>query len=230
MKIAIINFPGSNRERDMSMAFESIVGVKPIEIWHQNTEMPDVDLIVIPGGFSYGDYLRSGAMAAHSPIIKEIYNRARKGIKILGVCNGFQILTEMGLLPGILMRNANLKFICKMINLEINCENLKFSGDYHKGQIINIPVAHHDGNFFADDKTINELENEGRIAFRYCGPLGEITQEFNVNGSRNNIAGIFNNEGSILGMMPHPENAIDDQFGGIDGKGLFRSIAGNLLG
>ena len=230
MQVAIINFPGSNRERDMSKAFESVAGVKPIEIWHQNTEMPNVDLIVIPGGFSYGDYLRSGAIAAHSPIIKEIYSRAKKGIKVLGICNGFQILTEMGLLPGILMRNANLKFICKMINLEINYKNSIFTSDYYKGQIINIPVAHHDGNFFADDETINILENEGRIAFRYCGPLGEVTKEFNINGSRNNIAGILNNDGSILGMMPHPENAIDDQFGGSDGKVLFKSIVGNLLG
>ena len=176
MQVAIINFPGSNRERDVSKAFESVAGVKPIEIWHQNTEMPNVDLIVIPGGFSYGDYLRSGAIAAHSPIIKEIYSRAKKGIKVLGICNGFQILTEMGLLPGILMRNANLKFICKMINLEINYKNSIFTSDYYKGQIINIPVAHHDGNFFADDETINILENEGRIAFRYCGPLGEVTK------------------------------------------------------
>ena len=136
----------------------------------------------------------------------------------------------MGLLPGILMRNANLKFICKMINLEINYKNSIFTSDYYKGQIINIPVAHHDGNFFADDETINILENEGRIAFRYCGPLGEVTKEFNINGSRNNIAGILNNDGSILGMMPHPENAIDDQFGGSDGKVLFKSIVGNLLG
>ena len=230
MQVAIINFPGSNRERDVSKAFESVAGVKPIEIWHQNTEMPNVDLIVIPGGFSYGDYLRSGAIAAHSPIIKEIYSRAKKGIKVLGICNGFQILTEMGLLPGILMRNANLKFICKMINLEINYKNSIFTSDYYKGQIINIPVAHHDGNFFADDETINILENEGRIAFRYCGPLGEVNKEFNINGSRNNIAGILNNDGSILGMMPHPENAIDDQFGGSDGKVLFKSIVGNLLG
>ena len=228
MKAAIIIFPGSNRERDMVMALESSLGQPPIKVWHGDIEFPEVDLIVLPGGFSYGDYLRSGAMAAHSPIISEVKKRAEKGVHILGVCNGFQILTETELLPGALIRNANLKFICKDIHLKIERDDTIFTQCYSVGNIICVPVAHHDGNYFADNETLKMLENDGRVGFRYCGPDGKIDEAHNLNGSRNNIAGIYNKRGTILGMMPHPENAIEEMLGGIGGRPIFDGILTGL--
>ena len=228
MKAAIIIFPGSNREGDMVMALESSLNEAPIEVWHGDIEMPKVDLIVLPGGFSYGDYLRSGAMAAHSPIISEVKRQAERGVYVLGVCNGFQILTETKLLPGALMRNANLKFICNDIYLKVERADTIFAQSYNVNDIIRVPVAHHDGNYFADTETLKILENEGRIAFRYCGPEGEIDEAHNLNGSQNNIAGIYSEHGKILGMMPHPENAVESMLGGTGGRPMFAGISAGL--
>lgn len=228
MKAAIIIFPGSNRERDMVMALESSLGMSPIKVWHGETQLPKVDLIVLPGGFSYGDYLRSGAMAAHSPIINEVKKQAKKGVYVLGVCNGFQILTETGLLPGALMRNANLKFICKDVYLRLERNDTIFSRGYSVGEVIRVPVAHHDGNYFADDETLKILEGEGRVGFRYCDSGGQVDESNNLNGSRNNIAGIYNNRGTILGMMPHPENAVEKMLGGTGGKLMFDGVFAGL--
>ena len=230
MKAAVILFPGSNRERDMVMALEASLGTPPLEIWHGDTDLPDVDLIVVPGGFSYGDYLRSGAMAAHSPIIREVKDRAEKGVHVLGVCNGFQILTETGLLPGALMRNANLKFICKDVHLKVERNDTPFAQGYNVDDVMRVPVAHHDGNYFADDETLKELEDEGRVGFRYCGPDGAVDDANNINGSRNNIAGIYNKRGTILGMMPHPENAVERLLGGLGGKPMFDGLVAGLEG
>jgi len=228
MKVAVIIFPGSNREREMVMALESSLGKPPMEVWHGDIELPSVDLIVLPGGFSYGDYLRSGAMAAHSPIIKEVKKQAEKGVHVLGVCNGFQILTETGLLPGALMRNANLKFICKDVNLKLERNNTIFTQGYNINDVVRVPVAHHHGNYFADDETLKEIEDDGRVGFRYCRSDGKVDEANNLNGSCNNIAGIFNKRGTILGMMPHPENAVEIMLGGIGGKPMFNGIVTGL--
>ncbi len=219
MKSALIIFPGSNRDRDMIKAVKKISKKEPILVWHKETNLPDVDVIIIPGGFSYGDYLRSGAIAARSPIMKQIKQAAIKGVRILGVCNGFQILTEAGLLPGALMRNKSLHFVCKTVKLEVINNKSDFTAGYKKKQIINCPVAHHDGNFFADEKTLSEIEANEQVAFRYANGT-------NPNGSLNNIAGIFNKEKNVLGMMPHPENLIEKAHGGTDGRTLFESLLG----
>ena len=224
MKTAILVFPGTNREHDMAAAVRSVSGKDPMMVWHAETEIPEADLIILPGGFSYGDYLRSGAIAARSPIVADLLEKAKQGVRILGVCNGFQILTETGILPGALMRNAGLTFICKETKLRVERDDTIFTSSYKKGQIMRCPVAHHDGNFFADDNTLKMLEDEGRVLFRYCDAAGEASAEANINGSRNNIAGIMNARGTILGMMPHPENLIEDLHGGLDGRGLFESL------
>ena len=228
MKSAIIVFPGSNRERDMVMALEATSGKSPFLIWHGEAELPQIDLIVIPGGFSYGDYLRVGCMAAHSPIIREVITRAEMGVHVLGVCNGFQILTETGLLPGVLMRNASLRFICKDVHLIVEQNETPFLNRYDADQVIRVPIAHHDGNYFADEATLDELEGEGRIALRYCGPNGDVAPQHNPNGSQRNIAGIYSKRGNILGMMPHPEDAVERLVGGLGGKPLFESLAATL--
>ena len=217
MKSAVIVFPGSNRDRDMIAALTKISGTAPAIVWHKDTEMPDVDLIVIPGGFSYGDYLRSGAIAARSPIMDTVRERAATGVKVLGVCNGFQILTEAGLLPGVLMRNASLKFVCREVKLQAVNVDTTFTHGYAKGQIFRCPVAHHDGNFFADPETIKSIEANGQVAFRYA-------EGTNPNGSINDIAGIFNADKTVLGMMPHPENLIESAQGGIDGRAFFKGM------
>ncbi|UJQ95374.1 phosphoribosylformylglycinamidine synthase subunit PurQ [Mariluticola halotolerans] len=217
MKSAVIAFPGSNRDRDMIAAITDISGEAPALVWHKDTDVPDVDLIVIPGGFSYGDYLRAGAIAARSPIMQTISERAAKGVKILGVCNGFQILVEAGLLPGVLMRNASLRFVCREVKLEVSNNQTVFTSAYAQGQIVRCPVAHHDGNYFADADTIKALEDNNRVAFRYA-------EGTNPNGSINDIAGIVNEAGNVLGMMPHPEDLIEAAHGGIDGRGLFDSV------
>jgi phosphoribosylformylglycinamidine synthase len=216
MKSAVVQLPGLNRDRDMIAALTKISGKAPVTIWQTETDIPDVDLIVIPGGFSYGDYLRCGAIAARMPVMQAIKAKAEAGVKVLGVCNGFQILVEAGLLPGALMRNASLKFVCKEIKLEVVNANTDFSRAYEQGQIIRCPVAHHDGNYFADADTLNTIEDNGQVVFRYAGGT-------NPNGSVNDIAGIVNAKGNVLGMMPHPENLIEAAHGGADGRGLFAS-------
>jgi len=225
MKTAIIVFPGSNRERDMVMALRRSFGSDPAMVWHKDTELPDVDLIVVPGGFSYGDYLRAGAMGAHSPVMRTVKERADKGVAVLGVCNGFQILTEAGLLPGALMRNAGLKFVCKTVHLRVETAQSVFTSGYADGQTIAVPVAHNDGNYFADDATLDRLEDRGLVAFRYVDEAGAEAEPANPNGSRRNIAGIFNDTKTVLGLMPHPEDAIDPLHGGTDGRGLFDGLA-----
>jgi len=224
MKAAVILFPGTNRERDAVAAIEAVSGVKPTVVWHRDTELPDVDLIVVPGGFSYGDYLRSGAMAAHSPIMREVKARAERGVRVLGICNGFQIVTEAGLLPGVLMPNARLKFICDTIDLRVETTDSPFTAKYAMGQHVRFPVAHHDGNYWADPETVKRLEGEGRVAFRYVSPGNEIDPAWNPNGSVAGIAGVLNEARNVLGLMPHPEDATDSLHGNLDGKPMFEGL------
>lgn len=216
MKSAVLQLPGLNRDRDMIAALTKISGHAPVTIWQTETTLPDVDLIVIPGGFSYGDYLRCGAIAARMPVMQAVKAAAERGVKVLGVCNGFQILLEAGLLPGALMRNASLKFVCKEIKLEVVNAETDFTRAYAKGQIIRCPVAHHDGNYFADAETLKAIEGNGQVVFRYA-------EGTNPNGSINDIAGVINGKGNVLGMMPHPENLIEAAHGGNDGRGIFAS-------
>jgi phosphoribosylformylglycinamidine synthase I len=216
MKSAVLVFPGSNCDRDLAVAIEQVTGRAPAMVWHQDSELPDgTDFIAIPGGFSYGDYLRSGAMAARSPIMRAVSDAAGRGVPVLGICNGFQVLTEAGLLPGALMRNAGLHFVCRPVGLKVENSQSIFTCRYRAGEEISIPVAHHDGNYQADAETLERLENEGRIAFRYTGE---------VNGSARNIAGIINAQGNVLGMMPHPERALEAAHGNTDGRRLFEGL------
>jgi phosphoribosylformylglycinamidine synthase len=224
MKSAIIVFPGINRERDMAHALTLTSGQTPTMVWHAETELPDVDLVVVPGGFSYGDYLRCGAIAARSPIMDALRRHASAGRYVLGVCNGFQILTEAGFLPGVLMRNASLKFVCKIVHLRVETTETAFSGVYRKGEVFRAPVAHGEGNYFADAETLARLEGEGRVVLRYCDAAGERTPAANPNGAINDIAGIISARGNVLGLMPHPENLVEPIQGGTDGRGLFDSI------
>ena len=223
MRSAVIVFPGSNCDRDAFTTLQA-AGCNPQKVWHSDTALPACDLVVVPGGFSYGDYLRSGAMAAQSPIMREVVAHAKRGGKVLGICNGFQILTEAGLLPGTLMRNAKLKFLCREVFLRVENNATAFTSAYTKGQVITIPIAHHDGNYFADPETLKSVEGEGQVAFRYCTADGRLTEESNPNGSLANIAGVFNKEKNVLGMMPHPERHADILTGGIDGKPMFESL------
>jgi len=223
MKSAVIVFPASNCDRD-AKSILAATGLNPVMVWHGDSALPKVDLVVLPGGFSYGDYLRSGAMAAHSPIMREVKAHADRGGLVLGICNGFQILTESGLLPGVLMRNARLKFICREVHLRVDNAATPFTKNYQKGQVINVPIAHHDGNYFADDATLKSLEDNGQIVFRYSDAAGAITDGANPNGSRLNIAGICNKVGNVLGMMPHPERHAESLLGGVDGAAMFESI------
>ena len=216
MKSAVVLLPGLNRDRDMIAALTKISGQAPATVWQTDTEIPDVDLIVIPGGFSYGDYLRCGAIAARMPVMRAVAEKAAKGVMVMGVCNGFQILLEAGLLPGALMRNATLKFVCREVRLEVANANTAFTRGYAPGQIIRCPVAHHDGNYFADPETLARIEGEGRVVFRYA-------EGTNPNGSINDIAGIVSERGNVMGMMPHPENLIEAAHGGTDGRALFES-------
>lgn len=226
MKSAVIVFPGSNCDRDAVDALQK-VGSKVTKVWHQETKLEnDIDLIVVPGGFSYGDYLRSGAMAAISPVMQEVKRLAERGTKVLGICNGFQILTEAGLLDGVLLRNKQIKFSCRDVLLNVEDANTSFTKKYKKGQIIKIPIAHMDGNYFADPATLKKLEDNGSIAFRYVSKEGNVTDDSNPNGSALNVAGIFNDKKTILGMMPHPERAIDINTGSSDGLFLFESLLG----
>ncbi len=215
MKASVIVFPGSNCDRDVAVSLEQAMGQKPNMVWHADSELPPSDLIVIPGGFSYGDYLRCGAIAGNAHIIRPVKEAAEKGAMVLGICNGFQVLTETGLLPGALMRNANLKFICKDAPLTVETTDTPFTKGYKQGATISVPVAHHDGNFRADEDTLDRLEGDGRVAFRYAD---------NPNGSARDIAGILSENKRVLGMMPHPERCADPLLGGTDGKALFTSI------
>ena len=227
MRSAVIVFPGSNRDRDMIAALDA-VGANPQAVWHADTDLPKTDLVVLPGGFSYGDYLRSGAIAARAPIIDAVMAAAARGIPILGVCNGFQILCEIGLLPGILMRNSGLHFICRGVPLRVETTDSVFTRAYRNGEVFDCPMAHGDGNYRADNETVARLKAEDRIAFRYVDDTGADTGKGNPNGSVDNIAGVLNADRNVLGMMPHPENAIDDAQGGTRGRVLFESIVGAL--
>ncbi|HEX2556218.1 MAG TPA: phosphoribosylformylglycinamidine synthase subunit PurQ [Microvirga sp.] len=224
MKAAVIVFPGSNREGDVVKAL-SVAGAKVEKVWHAETALPaGTDLVVLPGGFSYGDYLRCGAIAGRAAVMDAVRAHAGRGGLVLGICNGFQILCESGLLPGILMRNANLKFICHRQTLKVERADTAFTKAYRPGQVVDVCVAHGEGNYTADADTLARIEGEGRVAFRYCDAQGHVTADANRNGSMNSIAGIYSEKLNVLGMMPHPENLIDDLVGGTDGRGLFESL------
>ena len=224
MKSAVIVFPGSNCDRDAKVALEDVTGGEVIMYWHGDIELPKVDLIVVPGGFSYGDYLRCGAMAAKSPVMREVKKRADDGIAVAGICNGFQVLTEIELLPGVLMRNADLKFVCKDVHLSVETANSAFTAHYQKGQVIRIPVAHHDGNYVTDNDTLMALNDQDRIAFRYVSEDGARGNDANPNGSMDDIAGILNEKRNVLGMMPHPERLVSPSLGGTDGRPMFEGL------
>ncbi len=228
MKAAVIVFPGSNCDRDVRVALRQSMGREPQMVWHKDSTFDEVGLIVLPGGFSYGDYLRSGAMAARSPVMREVIDRARRGVPVLGICNGFQILAETGLVPGAFLRNANLKFVCRDVTIRVETSQSLFTSRYQSGQPVRIPVAHHDGNYFIDDDGLKRLEDHGQIAFRYCDRDGVPTPEANPNGSRANIAGIYNAEKTVLGLMPHPERLADPLLGGSDGRALFDGLVESL--
>jgi len=228
MKAGVIVFPGSNCDRDVAVALEQSTGKPAKMIWHRDTDLPDLDLVVVPGGFSYGDYLRCGAMAAHSPIMQEVKRRAEKGLRVLGICNGFQIITEAGLLPGVLMRNRDLRFACKDVHLKVEDSQSTFTAKYRVGDVIRIPIAHAEGNYFADKDTLDRLEGNGLVAFRYCTDTGAVTDDANPNGSQRNIAGIFNPARTVLGLMPHPERLADDKLGGTDGRAMFTGLVETL--
>ena len=216
MKSAVVVFPGSNCDRDLAVARGQVTGRDPVMLWHRETEIPEgTDIIAVPGGFSYGDYLRSGAMAARSPVMRAVADAAARGVAVLGICNGFQILTEAGLLPGALMRNAGLSFVCRDVKLTVGTSQSIFTNRYEAGEAVTFPVAHHDGNFTADPETLDRLEGEGRVAFRYAE---------SVNGSARDIAGILNDAGNVLGMMPHPERVIEAAHGKTDGRRLFEGL------
>jgi len=216
VKSAVVVFPGSNCDRDLAVALEQVSGRKPLMIWHRDTELPDdLDLIGVPGGFSYGDYLRSGAMAARSPVMRSVKEAADRGVTVLGICNGFQILTEAGMLPGALMRNSTLSYVCREVRLKVENSQSAFTSRYSSGEEIVIPVAHHDGNYQADQETLDRLEGEGRVAFRYSAE---------VNGSARDIAGIISEAGNVLGMMPHPERMLEPAHGRTDGRRLFEGL------
>jgi phosphoribosylformylglycinamidine synthase len=222
LRAAVITFPGSNCDRDMADALEKISGAAPLRVWHGDAELPDrLDFIALPGGFSYGDYLRCGAIASRSPVMRAVVEAAERGVPVLGVCNGFQVLTESGLLPGALLRNSGIRFVCREVALTVENSQSLFTGGYEEGQTIRLPVAHHDGNFYADEATLDRLEGEGRVALRYAEE---------VNGSARAIAGVLNKAGNVLGMMPHPERAIEAAHGGSDGRALFESAIKGLVG
>jgi phosphoribosylformylglycinamidine synthase len=218
---AVVTFPGSNCDRDMAVALEKVAGSAPLRVWHGDADLPErLDFIALPGGFSYGDYLRCGAIASRSPIMRAVIAAAGRGVPVLGVCNGFQVLTEAGLLPGALLRNAGIRFVCRDVGLRVENSQSLFTAGYEAGQEIVLPVAHHDGNYFADEATLDRLEGEGRVAFRYAAE---------VNGSIRGIAGVLSEAGNVLGMMPHPERAIEAAHGGSDGRALFESALRGLV-
>lgn len=228
MKTSIIVFPGTNREKDMAMAVKAVTGQQPDFIWHKDKDVGNPDLIVLPGGFSYGDYLRCGAMAAHSPIMKDILSKAKSGTRVFGVCNGFQMLIETQLLPGALLQNKTLKFICKQVHLRNETSDSPFTKSMNKNDVIKVPVAHGDGNYFANDNILKHLQDNDMVAFRYCDDQGQLSEDSNLNGSTDHIAGIYNDNKTILGMMPHPENATQTHQSNLSGIDLFKSILNGL--
>jgi phosphoribosylformylglycinamidine synthase len=229
MKSAVIVFPGSNRERDMAHAIRLVSGREPAMVWHGDSALPaGTDLVVLPGGFSYGDYLRCGAIAAHAPVMEAVRAHAARGGLVMGVCNGFQILCEAGLLPGVLQRNASVRFICREVCLKIERSDTAFTRGYNAGQVIRVPVAHGEGNYFAAPETIAQIEGEGRVLFRYTDPEGRRDEAWNVNGAQNAIAGVLNEKLNVLGLMPHPENHVEAAVGCTDGRGLFAGLVAHF--
>jgi phosphoribosylformylglycinamidine synthase len=228
VEAAVIVFPGSNCDRDVAVALTASLGKAPRMVWHRDTELPKVDLAVLPGGFSYGDYLRCGAMAARSPVMRAVIERAKAGMAVLGICNGFQILVETGLLPGALLRNAGLRFVCRDVHLRVETSNSPFTRGYNAGRVLRMPIAHGEGNYFADADTLDRLEGEERVAFRYVTPEGETERAANPNGSARHIAGVFSENRRVLGLMPHPERLADAALGGADGRPLFDGLVGSL--
>ena len=228
MRAAVVVFPASNCDQDVARALEIVTGTAPEMVWHGDSSLPDVDLIVLPGGFSYGDYLRCGAMAAKTSVMRDVVRQADGGTHVLGICNGFQILLETGLLPGAMLQNANLKFVCRDVHLKLERTDTPFTRTYTDGSVLRIPVAHHEGNYFASDDTLAELEDGQQIVFRYTDENANVTDVANPNGSRNNIAGITNKQGNVLGLMPHPERAVDPLHGGVDGLPMFQSLLESL--
>jgi phosphoribosylformylglycinamidine synthase subunit PurQ / glutaminase len=229
MKIGVVTFPGSNCDYDCYKAAQEVLGVETVFLWHGDHDLQGVDAIFLPGGFSYGDYLRAGAIASLSPIVREVKQFAERGGPVAGICNGFQILCETGLLPGALIRNRNLRFISRPVHLRVELSAAPFTTDYSVGQVLRVPIAHGEGCYLADEATLDQLEGEDRVAFRYCDERGAVTPAANPNGSARNIAGIVNAAGNVLGMMPHPERAVDALLGGTDGVALFTSLAGSLV-
>ena len=229
MKASIIVFPGSNCDRDIAVSIKKLTNLEPTMVWHKETSMPDSDLIIIPGGFTFGDYLRCGSIAANSPIMKDVIKKATDGLPTLGICNGFQILTESGLLPGTLIKNDCLSFLCKTVSIRVENNQTIFSKKYKQNEIINIPIAHNEGNFFANEDTLKKIKDSNQIVFKYCNQNGEVNNETNPNGSIDNIAGITNEKGNVLGMMPHPERATCEITKLLDGEKLFKSISEFLL-
>jgi len=229
MKASIIVFPGSNCDRDIAVSVKKLTNLEPIMVWHKETSMPDSDLIIIPGGFTFGDYLRCGSIAANSPIMKDVIKKATDGLPTLGICNGFQILTESGLLPGTLIKNNCLSFLCKTVSIRVENDQTCFSKKYKQNEIINIPIAHNEGNFFANEDTLKKIKDSNQIVFKYCNQNGEVNNETNPNGSIENIAGITNEKGNVLGMMPHPERATCEITKLSDGEKIFKSISEFLL-
>ncbi|HHP7232114.1 MAG TPA: phosphoribosylformylglycinamidine synthase subunit PurQ [Xenococcaceae cyanobacterium] len=224
MKFGIIVFPGSNCDRDLATVTQGIFKTPTRMVWHQETDLSDIDIILIPGGFSYGDYLRCGAIARFSPVMNSVIHHAKQGKYVLGICNGFQVLTEVGLLPGALIRNRDLHFICDRVSVRVERNDLPWTSNYTKQQVVTFPIAHGEGRYYADPDTLKTLEANQQVLFRYCSQTGEINPESNPNGSLNNIAGIVNQQGNVLGMMPHPERASDAAIGNTDGKALFESL------
>ena len=228
MKFGVIVFPGSNCDRDISTVTQGLLAASTRMVWHQETDISELDVVVIPGGFSYGDYLRCGAIARFSPVMNSIVEHAKQGKYVLGICNGFQVLTEVGLLPGALIRNRGLHFICDRVPVKVERNNLIWTKDYQPQQVITLPIAHGEGCYYADEDTLKALEDNNRVLFRYCSASGEINPDNNPNGSANNIAGIINQQGNILGMMPHPERAADRAIGSTDGLAMFQGLLNSL--
>lgn len=227
-KIGVIVFPGSNCDHDAYHAMKHVMNAETKFLWHKDSDVDDIDLLIVPGGFSYGDYLRSGAIAKFSPIMNAVIDYAKKGNPVLGICNGFQILLESGLLPGAMLHNENLRFICKQVHIRVESTRSLFTGNLEKGQVIKVPVSHGEGNYFIDESGLDKLEANDQIAFRYCDAEGKITPESNINGSVSSIAGISNELGNVLGMMPHPERAMELKLGSEDGKLFFESVFNQL--
>jgi phosphoribosylformylglycinamidine synthase len=228
MKFGVVVFPGSNCDHDCFHVLDKVCGKEVRFLWHRDADISGVDCIVLPGGFSYGDYLRAGAIASRSPILQSVVEFAKKGGYLIGICNGFQVLTETRLLPGALMQNNSLKFVCKDVHLKVENNERPFTTSYKKGDVVRVPIAHMDGNYFADSDAVKSMNDNGQVVFRYCNSSGEITDDANPNGSVENIAGICNKEGNVLGMMPHPERCSEDALTGVDGLKLFESLIGAI--